>query len=135
MEREEFSKSERIVSEKLIDELFTSGQSQSLAAFPLRAVYLLKPVAHPEAAHSAPSVQLLISVPKKKFHHAVDRNRAKRQLREAYRHHKKILFSSLPQDQQLSLAFIWLSDSHVPTAQVEARVVSLLKRIAKSIDL
>ena len=139
MECEAFSKSERIVSEKLIEELFTSGQSQSLAAFPLRAVYLLKPVAHPEAAHPeaahpAPSVQLLISVPKKKFHHAVDRNRAKRQLREAYRHHKNILFSSLPQDQQLSLAFIWLSDSHVPTAQVEARVVSLLKRIAKSIE-
>ena len=130
MECEAFSKSERIVSEKLIEELFTSGQSQSLADFPLRAVYLLKPVAHP-----APSVQLLISVPKKNFHHAAARNRAKRQLREAYRHHKNILFSSLPQDQQLSLAFIWLSDSHVPTAQVEARLASLLKRIAKSIDL
>lgn len=136
MEREEFSKSERIVSEKLIDELFTSGQSQSLAAFPLRAVYLLKPVVEtvPSVAHPSPSVQLLISVPKKKFHHAVDRNRVKRQLREAYRHHKALLIAQVPAEHRLSLAFIWLSDQHVPSAQVEARVVSLLKRIAKSIS-
>jgi ribonuclease P protein component len=136
MEREEFNKSERIVSEKLINELFTSGQSQSLAAFPLRAVYLLKPVAESvsSATHSSPSVQLLISVPKKKFHHAVDRNRAKRQLREAYRHHKALLASQVPAGHCLYLAFIWLSDQHVASAQIESRVVTLFKRIAKSVQ-
>ena len=38
-----FPKSERMVSTKLTEELFTSGQSKSLTAFPLRAVFLLSP--------------------------------------------------------------------------------------------
>ena len=130
--RKVFPKSERIVSKKLIDELFTSGRGHSLTAFPLRAVYLLKPVAHPEAAHPAPSVQLLISVPKKKFHHAVDRNHVKRQLREAFRNNKQLLASSVPAGKQVALAFVWLSDRHFPTAEVEHRVCSLLRRIAST---
>ena len=36
-------------------------------------------------------MQLLISVPKKRFKHAVDRNRVKRQVREAYRKNKSLL--------------------------------------------
>ena len=35
-----FSKKERVVSKKLIESLFEKGDSQSLAAFPMRAVYL-----------------------------------------------------------------------------------------------
>jgi ribonuclease P protein component len=76
-------------------------------------------------------VQLLISVPKKRFKHAVDRNRVKRQIREAYRLHKTILCDAVPADRQLLLAFIWLSDEHVASAEVENRVVRLMQRIAE----
>mgnify|MGYP002855548527 CR=1 FL=1 len=123
-----FGKQERIVSQKLIDELFTSRQSHALTAFPLRAVYIIKE----RAREDVPAVQLLISVPKRHFKHAVDRNRVKRQLREAYRHHKEILSSVLGEDETVALAFIWLSDQHVPSATVDRRVVALLERIAKA---
>ena len=99
--QEGFPKSERIVSQKLIDELFTSGQSHSLAAFPLRAVYLLREEPCPAAA------QVLISVPKRHFKHAVDRNRVKRQLREAWRKNKQLLTDHLLEDKSVALAFMW----------------------------
>ena len=84
-----------MVSMALTEELFTSGQSKSLTAFPLRAVYLLK--------SGNPTIQVLISVPKKKLRHAVDRNRVKRQIREAYRHSRQPLLNMIPEGQCLLL--------------------------------
>jgi len=151
--RHGFIKSERIVSQKLIDELFTGGQSHSLTAFPLRAVYLLtqqKPSAEAVAATSTsapiittnahpteakPVAQLLLSVPKRRFHHAVDRNRVKRQLREAYRTSRHMLTDHVPADKQVALAFIWMADKHFPSADVAQRVQQLLRRIAKQITV
>ena len=122
----QFKKRERLVSQRLIDTLFAG--SHSMAAFPLRAVYINKE----RTSHDAP-VQLLVSVPKKRFHHAVDRNRVKRQLREAYRHHKNLLTQALPADRQLLLAFVWLSDRHMPSNEIDKRVVSLMQRIAEKL--
>lgn len=99
-----------------------------MAAFPLRAVWLLAE----RTPHDAP-VQVLVSVPKKRFHHAVDRNRVKRQVREAFRHHQQVLCAALPDDSQLLLAFVWLSDSHSPSCDVESRVANLLRRIAEKV--
>ena len=121
------SKKERIVSQKLVDELFGGHHSHSMVAYPLRAVFINKVREREEE----PPVQVLMSVPKRRFKHAVDRNRVKRQLREAFRHHKDILGSVLPADKAVALAFIWLSDQHVPSATVDQRVVILLERIAK----
>jgi len=115
-----------MVSLKLIETLFGGGCSQSLAAFPLRAVYMLG-----ERQPGQASVQLLISVPKKRFHHAVDRNRAKRQIREAFRKHKDLLVPQLPDGQSLFLALIWLSDNHRPSQEVGKRVVGLMRRISE----
>ena len=119
-------KRERMVSRKLIDTLFGGGCSQSMAAFPLRAIFTNK-----ERAQEDAPVQILISVPKKRFKHAVDRNRVKRQIREAYRQHKQMLYDVLPENQQLLLAFIWLSDHHCPSQEVQARVITLMQRIAE----
>ena len=120
-------KNERIASRRLIDQLFAGSSSHSLAAFPLRVVYIIKDRAREEEA----PVQVLVSVSKRHFRHAVDRNRAKRQLREAWRHHKETLASMMPADKCLALAFLWLSDSPQPSVVVERRVSSLVQRIAK----
>ena len=123
-----FRKRERMVSLKLIESLFGGGCSQSVAAFPFRAVYMLS-----ERQRDDAPVQLLISVPKKRFHHAVDRNRVKRQVREAFRQHKDLLCQVVPEGQRLLLAFIWLSDEHRPSKEVEGRIVSLMRRISEKI--
>ena len=139
-----FPKRERIVSQKLIDELFGGGQSHTLVAFPLRAVFKLHPsgreVPHDElsAAASANDAgesrqQLLISVPKRQLRHAVDRNRVKRQLREGYRHHRQLLAEGCQEGQTLLIALVWLTDRMLPTAEVEKRVEQLLKRIVKKL--
>ena len=121
-----FSKEERIVSNLLIETLFEKGNSQSLNAYPLRAVFLKT-----EHREGCAPVQLLISVPKKKFKHAVDRNRVKRQIREAYRKNKSLLEGTTEEGKMLLIAIIWLSDKHFATKEVEKKVVSLLKQMAK----
>jgi len=115
-----FTKAERIVSQKLIDSMFTKGgQSHSLTAYPLRAVYLLTD----NADAAQPPVQLLLSVSKRRFKHAVDRNRVKRQLRETYRHHKVLIAPAVPQGRRLAVALIWLADSLQPSADVAVHSV------------
>ena len=126
----QLKKTERIVSQKLIDELFAGGQSHSLVAFPLRAVFMTQDLKTSSLQGFQSPVSILISVPKRRFKHAVDRNRIKRQVREAYRKHKALLADCLTDGQQLSIAFIWLSDRHLPSKEVGARMVTLLKRIA-----
>ena len=132
-----FQKRERMVSRKLIDTLFgacpakqglESRGSQSMAVYPLRAVYMRKVRARDDAP-----VQVLVSVPKKHFKHAVDRNRIKRQVREAFRQHKQLLYEALAEQEQLLLAFIWFSDEHYPSQHVESRVVSLMQRVAEKL--
>jgi ribonuclease P protein component len=82
--------------------------------------------------HDEP-LQMLISVPKKHFHHAVDRNRVKRQVREAWRHHKQLLVEALASDKQLLVAFVWLSDAFLSTQDVEERVAGIVKRLQEKL--
>lgn len=80
-----FPKREHLVLKRDIDALFTAG-GHSLAAYPVRAIWRLAP-----SAGDGARVKVMVSVSKRKFKHAVSRNRAKRQLREAYRLNKSIL--------------------------------------------
>lgn len=122
-----FNKRERIVSQKLIDRLFSkSGSHSVVAAFPVRAVYNI----NARAREDDPAVVLLVSVPKRQFHHAVDRNRVKRQLREAFRLNKQLIADAVPADRQMALALVWLTDRHLSSAEVNQRLVNIMKRIA-----
>ena len=122
-----FSKEERIVSKQLIETLFEKSNSHSLAAYPLRAVFVKT-----EQRKECAPVQLLISVPKSRFKHAVDRNRVKRQIREAYRKNKSLLDSAAEEGKMLLIAIIWLTDKHLASTDVEKKTISILKQIAKS---
>jgi len=123
-----FRKDERLCSRTLIEKLFHKEGSRSMAAFPLRLVYMKTAT---EEAESLPKV--LISVPKRCFKRAVKRNRVKRQVREAYRKNKQVLVESLRETggQGLVMAFIWLDDKLWDTAEVECKVANLLQRLAE----
>lgn len=122
------SKEERICSKLQIDRLFNGGSSHSMAAFPIRAVYLLEPT----NGQTEP-VSILVSVPKRCFKRAVKRNRVKRQIREAYRLNKYTIINKVQAFEGMSMmiAFIWLDDKLHDSEVVEKRVKSLLQRISE----
>lgn len=120
-----FPKAEHLCLKKEIEELFTAG-SQSATMFPLRTTFRVKPY-----GGNGPRVKVLISVSKRKFKHAVDRNRAKRQVREAYRLQKHVLLERLPEGLALNMAFIWLSDKPVRSQLVHSRMLTALQRVGE----
>lgn len=121
--RNTFKKSERLCSRILMDHLF-QGDNRTASSYPIRAVFL--PVE--EAVQKG--VSILISVPKKRFHDAVDRNRVKRQIREAYRKNKHALVEQVAQSGKgLLVAFIYVSAEIESTEYVEKRVIRLLDKI------
>ena len=120
-----FPKREHVVGKRLMEQLFGSG-SRSAVAYPLRVVYC-----QVDRQLTGVPMQVLISVPKKCFKHAVDRNRVKRQVREVYRRLKQPLCDAVPADQCILLGFIWLSDRLAPSALVYSRIDKLLTRIAE----
>lgn len=75
-----FNKSQHLCGEVTISQLFREGKA--FLVFPLRVVYR---VAERVEGDKRATVRVLVSVPKKQFKHAVDRNRFKRLIREAYR--------------------------------------------------
>lgn len=125
-ERFTLSKEERICSKKLINELFT-GNGRSMTAFPLRVVFMKRTIVDDQ-----PSAAMLVSVPKRYFKHAVDRNRVKRQVREAFRRNKSIITQNLTDDHDaVAMAFVWLTNEKYPSSEVENRMVRLLTRISE----
>ena len=125
--RNTFQKNERLCSQILTERLFQGG-SYSVSAYPLRAVFL------PVDLSEQKGVSVLMSVPKKRFHDAVDRNRVKRQLREAYRKHKHHLVEQVAaREQGLLIAFIYVSAQIESTAYIEKRMTRLLEKIAETL--
>ncbi len=124
-----FCKAERLNSKLVIDKLFAGGNG-SMAVFPLRVVFMKMEGATPDSVPAS----ILISVPKKRFHHAVDRNRMKRQVREAYRTQKQSLWEHLAdKDCRVAIAFICITDKPVSSRQVHKAVGKALVRIIEKI--
>lgn len=123
-----FRKPEHLCRQRDIDALFTVG-SRAATAYPLRAVFRVL-----KREHGEPPVKVLISVAKRRLHHAVDRNRAKRQVREAYRLQKSLLWNALPEDTAVHVGFLWLADKPVATDLVMQRTATLLSRLAEKVE-
>ena len=114
------AKEERLCSRKVLEELFSGGH-QSVAAYPIRAVFM---------PNGQTSVRIMVSVSKRYFKRAVKRNRIKRQLREAYRFQKETL---QPLNGGLDIAFLWTSDEMLPTEKVFQKMKNILCRIQESV--
>ncbi len=116
-----FTKQEKLKSKKLIQQLFEEGNSFS--KFPLRIVYLK--IEH----NSNYSILASFSVPKRKCKRAVDRNRIKRLLREAYRLHKHTIYQSV-KDKYI-IMFTYLDEKEHKYVDIEDKMVQLLDAFIK----
>ena len=112
-----FSKQERLCNRNDFQKLISEGKS--FYCYPFKCVYLWK------EAESF-SAKIAIAVSKKKFKHAVDRNKIKRRIRESYRLEKGILyqnFSNTPQNIDILLIY------------TETKICSFLQTKKKTIEL
>lgn len=126
MKKLTFRKAEHLCLQRHIDRLFSAG-SHTMTSHPLRLVYR-------EAEEGGvPPVQVLVSVSKRRLHHAVDRNRTKRLIREAYRLHKHVLTDSLQDGEHFHLAFIWQAGRPGTYCEVETSMAGLLHRLAEKL--
>ena len=120
MKKFKFPKTQKLKSEKSINELFEKGHSLSLP--PLRVLWKL----NSDTSSSLPKATF--SASKKNFKRAVDRNLLKRRLREAYRLNKEILLmnSSKP-PAGLEIMFLYTSHEIQPYHNIESSLIALLK--------
>ncbi|MEZ5147544.1 MAG: ribonuclease P protein component [Bacteroidales bacterium] len=122
MQSQSFKKDQRLSSQKIIDQLFTNGQRFLL--FPFLIVWL------PVELNANSPVQVLISVSKKKFKKAVDRNLAKRRIREAYRKNNGHLLEFMDQKQnQLALGIIYTGVEILAYKEIEKKILLVLQRL------
>ncbi len=131
METLRLYKREKLCSVTAIDRLFASREEAcAFLAYPLRAVW------RQNTARGA-AAQFMISVPKKKLRHAVDRVTMRRRIREAYRINRRPLEDlacSCPGIRTLQLAFIYLKNENADYAEIERKMRALLAKVAVALD-
>lgn len=121
MKRNTFPLKEHLKSKRVIEKLYAEGAS--VTAYPLRAVFL-------EQQEQEPIAAILISVAKKRFRHAVDRNLVKRRIREAYRTSKHPLIEALENDgKKMAIAILYIDTKHNSTAFIKRKMEKLLDNI------
>lgn len=120
-----FTKEERLCNKKLIDELFRNGSS--FLVYPFKVSWLI--VAEPQLYPA----QVLFSVPKKRYKHAVDRNLLKRRMREAYRLNKEhYLYLPLKdKGKQIVFSIGYVGKEIADYAFIEKKMLKLLNSLAQ----
>jgi len=121
-------KEERLKSNLSIQALLKQGKVVS--SFPLKIYWDFSPDTHQKYP-----VRAAITVPKRKFRRAVDRNLMKRRLREAYRMNKHVLYETLDQHQQkIQLIILLLSDEFIPYGQLEKGMQKILHQLVNKLS-
>lgn len=113
-----FSKQEKLTGKKKIEGLFKRGSSFYLKDFQVR---------HLVSEEIGPH-QILISVPKRNFKRAVDRNLIKRRIREAYRLNKALIPDS-SESKGLYIGFIYLSKQILTFDNIQTQLIQCLERL------
>jgi len=119
-----YSKKDKLKSKKLIEQLFTEGRSVS--SFPLRMVYL------ETAFEDGSIIKTGVSVSKRNFKKAVDRNKIKRLLREAYRLQKGLYFNNITT--QYAFMILYIGKEMPSYAEIELKMKDLFSTVLSQIS-
>ena len=117
-----YPKKEKLKSKTTIDLLFSEGNS--ISKFPLRLVYVENKEPNTE------QIKMGVSVSKKYFKKAVDRNYFKRVLRETYRLNKHILIDNL--EKPYAFMFFYQTKERLSYSEIEEKTVQLFHKFNES---
>ncbi len=123
--RNTFKREEKLKKKKFIDELFMAGKA--ISAYPIKLIYL-------QIEHDSPyKIQAGVSVPKRNFKKAVDRNRIKRLLREVYRKNKYLIYDSEHTKKHIFM-FIYVGKKEENYALLEKKMQQVLQLFLKKFN-
>ncbi|SFC53304.1 ribonuclease P protein component [Flavobacterium phragmitis] len=119
-----YPKNERLKSKTTIGLLFSEGKSVS--KYPLRLVY------RQAEENSEEQTKIGVSVSKKYFKKAVDRNYFKRVLRETYRLNKHLLLDNL--DQSYSIMLFYQTKDRLSYEEINTKTIQLFEKFTAQIN-
>ena len=119
-----YPKTEKLKSKKIIDLLFTEGKS--VGKYPLRLVY----VKH-DFEEDVP-LKIGVSVSKKYFKKAVERNYFKRVLRESYRINKHLLVENVTE--KYCFMFFYQTNEKLSYVEINQKTIQLFEKFIKIIQ-
>lgn len=118
MKNYSFSKQERVCNRDDFQKLISEGKS--FYSYPFRCIYLWKD-------GSNFSARIAVSVSKKKFKRAVDRNKIKRLIRENYRLEKGILYQKYADTpKSIDILLIYTETKIVAFSVLKKRMIELM---------
>ena len=120
-----YKKIEKLKGQKLIEKLFSEGKS--IAVYPLRLVYLKTNF------DDSVSIKSGFSVSKRNFKKAVDRNRIKRLMREAYRLNKSAYFNNITD--QYAFIILYIGKAQTDFTTVSKKMNALMALFSKQQSL
>jgi ribonuclease P protein component len=115
-----YPKKHKLKSKRSIDLLFSKGKSVS--KYPLRLVY----AAAENQQMDGEMLKMGVSVSKKYFKHAVDRNYFKRILRETYRLNQDLLREHL--EQPYVFMFFYQTKDRLSYQEIEQKTIQLFEK-------
>jgi ribonuclease P protein component len=120
-----FPKKEKLKSQKLIEKLFLEGKA--VTVFPLRMLYLKTDF------EDGSKIKTSVSVSKRNFKKAVDRNRIKRLLREAYRLNKPEYFNNITTTYAFMILYLGKDATDFDLVNSKMKIVfkTFLEKISK----
>jgi len=130
-----YQKQDKLKSRKQMQHLFSKGQS--IHAFPIKLIYTLEAspfIANPDSLDQLGILQAGVGAPSRIFRKAVQRNRVKRLLREAYRLAKPNFIEQLSLgNKRLNLFFLYTDALVLTQSEIQAKVNEVLTALVKKI--
>jgi len=122
--RFKLGKQEKLKSRKLISQLFEEGQS--VKKYPIKFNFL-------QTEHTSDfPVQVAFSVPKRVFKRAVDRNRIKRLMREAYRIQKYMLYDNV--DRPFVVMITYIGQEEIKYQKLKMKMIEVVSLFLQKLN-